>query len=170
MVQSARQTRTRRRQAAPLPVVAAVFGLPMSGSSSAIDVLIDASETEMVKLAGLDEKEVNEALKEGAQVVFLDPFVPSVENVQKLYDMTLFQPADRILVRFWSPDEVLVKRAEVNDRKDVTLEALDELRQDLLPVEEHIRRLSLDYYMIPNEGDFAYAIANLARRVGVIEK
>jgi len=75
--------------------------------------------------------------------------VPSVDNVQKLYDMTIFQPAERMLVRFWSPDEVLIKRAEVNDRKDVTMEALDELRQDLGPVEEHIRRLSLDYYIDP---------------------
>jgi len=31
------------------------------------------------------------------QVIFIDPFAAKCNNVQKLYDMTIFQPAERML-------------------------------------------------------------------------
>lgn len=149
--------------------VVVVFGLPLSGTTSSIKCLMEASETPTALVLGLDEAEIRQHLRDGIKVVFVDDFEPTVENVQELNDTRLVSPAGGVLVRMWSSDEDILARAEVLGRDDVTPDYLAELRHDLLPVEDRIRELSQNFYTIPNGLNFAETVANLARRSGLLK-
>lgn len=161
---SRRKPSTRRNDE---PRCIVVFGLPLSGTTSSIACLRDATETPTALVLGVDEAEIRQHIRDGAKVVFVDDFDPTVEAVQQLNDWRLVSPAGGALIRMWSSDEDIMARAGVKGRDDVTPEYLKELRMNLIDVEDRIRELSVPYFTIPNGLDFASTVGHLARIAGI---
>jgi len=124
---------------------------------------MEACDTKTKVLQDLDEDEILAAFSAGHEVVFVEPWEPSVEAVQWFYD----NKQEGGVIQIWAPDDALLKRAEEVNRT-LNQEALRVWRLELAPMEERIRLLSVPYFVIPTDTEMDRAVANLARRTGII--
>lgn len=151
-----------------------LYGLPLSGVTSAIRCLVDATETPTALVLGIDsssEGEIRSHMRDGKQVIFVDDFDPTIDALQFLHDSRLVSSdnPDSRLVQIWSADEDILARAEAYGRPEVTKEYLDEYRRYLEPFEERMRELSTPRRSIPNGLDFAGVVMSLAELAGITE-
>lgn len=155
------------------PQCVIIFGAPLSGTSSAIKCLHDASTTPTVIWHGTDCEDdpsdfdvIRNHIANGL-TVFVDDFDPTTENVQKLHDSRIAAPGYGTLVRMWSDDDKILARALVSGREDVDAEYLREFRENLLLVEDRIRVLAMPYRTIPNGMMFEMTVKHLAEIAGI---
>ena len=150
------------------PRVIVVFGSPLSGVTEALQVLHEVSRVDTDLVCGEDWLDVAEKSRDsGRAVTLVDASVCSAD-AQSAYDRRLVYPGSGALIRLWSSAEEALRRAREKGRSDVTRDTLDQWGKNILDLEERIHKLSLPYFMVPNEyGRLANTVAELAHRAGI---
>ena len=153
------------------PRVMIVFGSPLSGVSEALQVLHEVSRMGTNLVRGGDWLDAaQQSLDGGNAVTLVDASALCAEHVQDAYDRRLVYPGSGALVRLWSSPEEALRRAQAKGRSDVTRDSINDWGKGILGLEDRIHKLSLPYFMVPNEyGRLDNTIAELARRAGITD-
>lgn len=146
-----------------------VWGNPLAGASTALQILHEASRTRTALIDGTQpgwQEEVQQAVDEGV-IALVDGTLNSPEDVQQLFDSGFVSAAGGIIVRLWTSDEEALRRADATER-ELTQDQLLTFRKKVAGIQARINLLSMPNSMIPNEfGSLDMAIGELARRGGV---
>lgn len=152
--------------------VIAVIGPPMVGVSTLCEILHDTCKTPTQVIKGRpDPDQVNSYRKEGTEVIFLDGFPETPEDVQMLFDERMLSGTDGALIRVSADRGAVFRRLEETGVvQGAGFEAMHEgwsvWMARLGPLEERARELSIPCYGVFNE-DLLAGLVELSKRSGI---
>lgn len=152
--------------------VVAVIGPPMVGTSLICRGLHEECETKTAILHGRpDPAELKQLRESGTEVVFLDGFPTTPQELQWLNDERILSGAEGAVVRVQADRLGVLNRLQA--REVITGEAVELFHEGwgafnahLGALEERIRELSIPYFVIPND-ELEVAFGELAKRSGI---
>jgi hypothetical protein len=154
----------------PTMKIIVVYGGALSGVSTALKILHEESTTPTCLVEADEDGRWLEDVSDVGEgsVVLVDgtKWLKSHDNLQALYDRKLVSPSSGLLVRLWTNDNEVIRRAKEAGRE--VSPKLESRRCSGL--DSHIHKLSMPFTMVPNEPySLDQAIKEIALKAGIYE-